>query len=407
VSLWRRAIAGAVWAGLLVTGRVVAQVRTAPVDEGEAITVTVLTMGQGEEVWERFGHNALRVQDRLHGTDVAYNWGMFSFEQENFFLNFARGRMLYWMKGIDGPWTIQSYAEGGRSVTAQELALTSAEKVALRNALQDTDTDANRFYLYDYYRDNCSTRVRDAVDRAIGGQLKQYTDTIATRHTWRSLTREQTISDLPVYLGLQALLGRPVDRPLTAWEAMFLPFRLHDWLARASRRLPDGQAVPLVVRTDTLARQRLVVGGRDHVPGGMLGLWGLGVAGAIIMVGSLAWLPTLSRALASAWALFAGLGGVLLVGLWTLTNHAVAASNENVLVLSVAALPLAFLVWQRRAGGLAGQICGVVVALSAALAGVLVFSPLHQRNAEILALAVPLDLALALVVRSFAQAERG
>jgi hypothetical protein len=144
-----------------------------------------MTMGIGERVWERFGHNAILVEDRARGTAQAYNYGMFDFRQKNFLLNFIKGRMWYWMQGFGLAPTLDIYVRANRSVWVQELNLTPAQRLSLARFLEWNERPENRFYRYDYYRDNCSTRVRDAIDKAINGRLRAATDTIQTPYSYR------------------------------------------------------------------------------------------------------------------------------------------------------------------------------------------------------------------------------
>ena len=134
-----------------------------------------MTMGPGAEVWERFGHNAIWIHDPTAEPDTAYNYGLFDFRQENFLLRFARGEMWYWMAGFPAEAYVQTYVEDNRSVWLQELNLPPAARLELRRFLRWNERPANRFYHYDYYNDNCSTRVRDAIDRVIGGAIRQQT----------------------------------------------------------------------------------------------------------------------------------------------------------------------------------------------------------------------------------------
>jgi hypothetical protein len=131
--------------------------------------ISVVTVGPGDAVWERFGHNYIWVQDPARGIDLAYNYGMFDFGQENFFANFARGRMMYWMAALDPYLSLEHYSGQNRTIWIQELDLTAEQATALRDFLVWNERPENRNYRYDYYRDNCSTRVRDALDRAATG----------------------------------------------------------------------------------------------------------------------------------------------------------------------------------------------------------------------------------------------
>ncbi|MDP9348392.1 MAG: DUF4105 domain-containing protein, partial [Gemmatimonadota bacterium] len=216
-------------------------------EAGAELRVFHLTMGPGDLVWEKFGHNALWIHDPVRGTDQAYNYGLFDFQQENFLLRFVQGRMLYWMQGIPIDWTLETYRRGNRAVWAQELNLTPRQKVALRDFLEWNERPENRFYRYDYYYDNCSTRIRDALNRVLGGQIRAETQSVSSGTTYRWHTRRLTAGDLPTYTGLYLGLAQPSDRTISRWEEMFLPMKLREHLGRMKVRGPDGREVPLVL----------------------------------------------------------------------------------------------------------------------------------------------------------------
>src|SRR5688500_11242967 len=206
-------------------------VPTPPAGEpGSELTVYLLTIGQGDEVWELFGHNAIWIKDRSDGSDITYNWGMFDFAQPNFLGRFLTGITSYWMEGIDLESMLQAYTQRNRSLLAQELNLTPAQRLSLKHALEENARPENKFYRYDYYRDNCSTRLRDMLDRALGGQLQTATTTRITSETYRSHTRRLTQDNIPVYTGITFALGHPADRPISMWEEMFLPVRVANHL---------------------------------------------------------------------------------------------------------------------------------------------------------------------------------
>src|SRR5690606_19315610 len=122
-------------------------------------------------------------------TDIAYNWGLFSFEQDGFIVRFLRGHMDYWMDGMDAESMASYYIRSDRSIWAQELNLTPDQRLALRDFVEWNALPENRFYRYDYFRDNCSTRVRDAIDLALGGQLRAQTADALTDASYRDHTR--------------------------------------------------------------------------------------------------------------------------------------------------------------------------------------------------------------------------
>src|SRR5215218_7066159 len=219
------------------------------------LRVYLLTMGPGDEVWEKFGHNAIWVHDPQRGGDPAYNYGMFDFQQENFILNFARGRMLYWMEGFDAFVTLDHYRALNRSVWAQELNLTPAQARTVRDYLEWNQRPENRFYRYDYYRDNCSTRVRDVLDRVLGGALKAATASVPSGVTYRWHTRRlvgEGAANLPIYTAINTGLGPAADRQVSKWDEMFLPMRLRDEVRALKVRDAGGNLVPLVAREQTV-----------------------------------------------------------------------------------------------------------------------------------------------------------
>src|SRR3954451_8025969 len=89
-------------------------------EPGSNLTVYLLTFGWGDEVWERFGHNAIWIKDRALGTDTTYNWGMFDFNQPHFLRRFLTGDTRYWMEGIGLDPMLQYYKKQDRSILAQE-----------------------------------------------------------------------------------------------------------------------------------------------------------------------------------------------------------------------------------------------------------------------------------------------
>ena len=186
------------------------------------------------------------MHDPVHGTDDAYNYGLFDFHQQNFVLRFVRGQMWYWMAGFPAPQYIRQYERDNRSVWLQELELTPAAKLELQRFLEWNAEPEHRFYHYDYYRDNCSTRVRDALDRVLGGALRAQTVSVPSGTTYRFHTQRLTANDALVSTGLLVALGQGVDRPISAWDEMFLPLKLREHVRRVTVPGPNGARVPLV-----------------------------------------------------------------------------------------------------------------------------------------------------------------
>src|SRR4051794_11899324 len=305
-----------------------AQPFAAPSQADTTLRIYLLTMGPGDEVWEKFGHNAIWVHDPARGTDPAYNYGMFDFRQKNFILNFARGRMLYWMEGFDAFVTLDHYRMLNRSVWAQELNLTPEQARRVRDLMEWNEQPENRFYRYDYYRDNCSTRVRDVLDRVLGGQLRAATASVPSGVTYRWHTRRlvaEGAASVPMYTVLEGGLGPAADRPISKWDEMFLPMRLRDEVRALRIRDAGGNLVPLVSREQTVFTANRPPE-RSGPPRWLLCylLAGLAVGGAVVLLARAARRSAAARAglalLTVPWLLFAGIGGVVLLGLWGVTD---------------------------------------------------------------------------------------
>lgn len=383
---------------------------------GSELTVYLMTMGSGDEVWEKFGHNALWIHDSLRNTDIAYNWGLFDFSASDFMPRFLKGDMLYWMGGFDEQSTLELYRRANRTVMAQELNLTPAQKDSLARFVEWNAQPANRFYHYDYFRDNCSTRVRDALDRVLGGVIKRATENVPSGTTYRSHTRRLT-QDAPwVYLGTLLGLGRPVDRPISRWEEMFLPVRLHDDLRGIRVKDASGATVPLIRSDSALfiaSRPAEATEPRSHLA--VYAVAGLFIAFVALVLrylvdhGSSRTRPALVI-FAGLWHLVAGLGGLALAVLWLFTNHIYSYQNENLLqanpISLVAAVMILAALTRRGSSGSGAIVRRWTSRLAWAVAGIalagLVLKLLpsfSQVNWEIIALTLPAHLGVAFALR--------
>ncbi|MDF1505681.1 DUF4105 domain-containing protein [Roseisolibacter sp. H3M3-2] len=384
----------------------------ADVAAAAGMRVYLMTIGQGDLVWERFGHNAIRIVDPARGTDLAYNWGMFDFAQPNFLSRFLTGDTRYWMEPIDARAMADHYGTvERRRVVLQELALTDAQKAGLRAFVDWNAREANRYYRYDYYRDNCSTRVRDAIDRATGGVLRGALRGAPTGTSYRSHTRRLVAGDAATYTGIQLALGHPADAPIDAWEESFVPMRLAAHVERVRVPGPDGTPRPLVVRTDTVHAVADRDAERTRAPSYALGygLAGLALGGALLALGRAGAAGRRGgdagfAVLAGLWTLVTGLAGTALLLAGTVTRHVFMGRNVNLLAVSPLALLLFVLLllavgfrrpeprarWSGRAATVAAVLAGAT-----ALGALLTVVPgIGQRSTELFALLLPAHGAL-------------
>jgi hypothetical protein len=357
--------------------------------------VFLLTMGPGDEAWELFGHNALWIHDDAE--NPAYNWGVFDFgndfnSQVNFFWHFIQGRMRYWMEPFDAYRTVDVYHEWNRAVRIQELNLTPAQIEKLKHDLKINALPQNRYYTYDYYRDNCSTRVRDAIDRATGGAVSRTLKGKPTGTTYRWHTRRLSQDSPWLYVALYYILGQPVDKPIDEWQECFLPVKMSEHLHEVSI---DGK--PLIV-----GEKFLPAPNRPAEPSVPPRAWpwflGSGLLIGIIFVLIFRWRWLFAIA-AMSWSLLAGLAGMICTWGWGFTDHWAARVNENWLQLNPISIALLVLIpmavfGRKRKLRAAFVLAGAIAFLSVIGLLMKILPMFSQVNWEIIALAIPAHVGL-------------
>lgn len=379
-------------------------------EAGSDLTIYLLTMGPGDEVWEKFGHNAIWIHDETNRTDIAYHWGLFDFADREFFPRFIQGRMRYSMGAFDFEQTIDAYRQANRTVWAQRLNLTPAQRQELAQFIAWNVRPENRYYRYDYFRDNCSTRVRDALDGALGGIIRQGSHTVPSHTSYRFHTERLTQDDWPVFTGTLMALGEPVDRPISAYEEMFLPVRMMERFRSLNVAGPGGP-IPLVA-DEQVVFQATRPAEAARVERGVLGY--LVIACVVLLCGGLLFFAGGNRGLTgplvlgTVWSFVAGISGLLLAGLWGFTDHLYSYRNENVLQLNpVSLLVFAALIqflWSRRKQPTLPPSRFLLLSGAAALAfSVLGFvmqalPSLDQVNGGVIGLALPLHAGLIVVL---------
>lgn len=375
-----------------------------PID-GNRLAVYLITIGPGPAIWERFGHNAIWIRDTVTGEGIAYDYGNFSFAEPGFVANFARGRMLYWMGRRDGVALVNFYVGQRRSVALQELALPPERRALLQERLEaNYEADRGR-YRYDYYRDNCSTRIRDALDAVAGGAIRAALDTVVTATSYRWHTR-RSLENNPLYhFAVDAGLGPAADLPVTRLQETFLPQKLQEYLREVHLAGSDGRPVPLV-------QGEIAVSESDPWPVApepadwtlRFLVAGILVGGTLFSLGrrgrSAGWARRLFGVLAGTWVTASAAGGALLVYLAFLSDHLIAFRNENVLqfnLLAVALLPFLPGALRGRPGRGRPAVAFAVLVAAMSLFGVVAkgLPGWGQANQEILALAVPIHLGVA------------
>jgi hypothetical protein len=371
---------------------------TLTADELSAPKVALVTFGPGRIYWERFGHNAIIIDDPAAGGRVSYNYGVFDFQETHFLRNFALGHMHYSLDAEPLDEDLETYVAEGRSVTVQMLDLTPVQARQLADFLAWNAQPQNADYPYDYFLNNCSTKVRDALNRALGGTIEQQLARRPAPHTYRFDAVRLISPDFWFALGMDMGLGPNADGPLNLWQETFVPSVLSRALRDVAVRNTNGDPLPLVRDEEVVLPGRLPP--EPAAPAELrLPFLAIGVGLAALLL----WLARSSgrlhrvsfALLAVAWWLICGFSGFVLAGLWGLTDHWAAWRNENLLLLDPLCLILPVVWW--RAPRIARYLATLVAAAALISLIIRTLPGLYQTNLAFIALTVPVHLALAVL----------
>jgi hypothetical protein len=367
-------------------------------DQVIALQVALVTFGPGPLYWERFGHNTIVVDDPAAGARISYNYGVFDFKEKDFLLNFALGHMRYSLAAQPLDEDLAIYVGEGRSVTVQILNLTPAQARQLGAFLASNAQPQNADYRYDYFVNNCSTRVRDALNQVLGGALERQLARRRAPHTYRFDAVRLISPDFWLALGMDMGLGPKADGPLSLWQESFVPMVLSRALRDVMVRDANGHTLPLVSDEQVVAPGRL-----PPAPAAPLELRlpfmgaGMGFSGLLLWLayGNGRLYRVCFTALAVAWWLICGLGGLVLAGLWGLSDHWAAWDNENLLLLDPLCLFLPVMWW--RAPRLACYLATLIAAAALLSLIIRALPGLYQSNLAFIALTVPVHLVIAVL----------
>ncbi|HET6769016.1 MAG TPA: DUF4105 domain-containing protein [Chitinophagaceae bacterium] len=308
------------------------------------LRISLLTCTPGQELYSTFGHSALRVFDSANQTDLVFNYGTFDFYDPKFYNKFVKGKLLYFVSIDTLPSFLAEYDYYKRGITEQAINIPCNEKQKLLAALFENAKEENKYYRYDFNYDNCTTRLRDMVEKAAGSKLETKNILPAPATTFRHLIHFYLDRGGQQWskLGIDMLLGNPMDKKVTNREAMFLP----DYLLMAfdSSEL-NGQ--PVVQEKKILLNYFESYKTKSGIT-------------PVIVFGVLFLLITLLSILTRhPWHLFfkifdffffiiVGLIGVLILFMWFGTEHAMCKNNFNLLWALPTHLPIAFMLFNKK-----------------------------------------------------------
>ncbi|MDR1307317.1 MAG: DUF4105 domain-containing protein [Treponema sp.] len=252
---------------------------------GDYLTLKLAVLGPGDELYLWWGHMGLIIEDALSGQDRFYDWGVFSFDRENFFYNFAFGRLVYSCAAGPAEANISRIIRENRDITLYTLDLPPEVKTGVMLFAENNVLPENRDYFYHHFKDNCATRIRDIIDTATGGAFRARYGEAPGRFTLREHVRRHTWFSPPWDWALNFWMGQDIDKPITVWDEMFLPSeiagRIKDFTYTGSR----GEERKLVSRVETLNRAVNRPGVLSAPPAGWGGelAAGLGIAAFFLL----------------------------------------------------------------------------------------------------------------------------
>jgi len=299
----------------------------------EHTQISLFTASPGPELYTIFGHNALRIQDTSQHVDVFFNYGTFDFNTPDFYMKFTRGHLKYMLSAEDYNSFMYVYVINGQWLKEQVLNFSPEQKQKVLDFIENNYLPENRFYRYDFYYDNCATRLRDIIYMACNNQLT-YPDSIKNK-TFKSIRCQidPYLSVFPwTHMGIDIVMGLPADRICDISQEMFMPGLMMQNLAAASYN-----NAPLVSSTIEVLPEKREKNSVFFMLQPAFIFW-------LIFALSLAVFFRFPKALPAfqkTWFTLWGLLGILIAFMWFFTDHQATKSNLNLFW----ALPTHLLIW--------------------------------------------------------------
>ena len=297
----------------------------------DAAQISLITILPGDLAYSLFGHSALRVYDPARNLDRAYNYGTFSFENPLVFAaQFSYGKLDYFLNTVDYPRLVHAYWTGeGRPMIEQVLNLSPAQRNALFRFLENNALPENKYYRYDFFFDNCSTRIRDALETVLGDSVV-FAPEPDPAVSMRRLLDPHLVERPFLNFGMDLVLGLPADRIATPRDAVFLPLYLMETFDHATVAT-EGRWRPLVARTDTVVWSEERATLDPAWPWPSILLWGLLALGVWVIYRDMRAARPERRLFDGLLFGVAGVAGLIIVFFWFISLHAVTHWNMSLL----------------------------------------------------------------------------
>lgn len=288
--------------------------------------ISVLTIGPGSSLNDSFGHSAYRVKDSL--IDIVFNYGVYDFDTPNFYTKFAQGKLNYKIGANYFEDFRESYINQNRTIREQDLNLTLDEKQSVFNYLSRNYEPANQYYLYDFFYDNCATKIRDVLVIALNDRIEFNKPESIQPKTFRNLIQQNLKWNSWGSFGIDLALGSVIDRIAKPTEFMFLPDYIHEFFDSAMiKSNPDKK----LVNNDRVIFQYSQTKSSSNFL--LSPLFIIGITSLLIIYISYNDYRQQKRNKLLDFFLFffTGLIGVVILLLWFATDHEATAQNYNLL----------------------------------------------------------------------------
>ncbi|MDX5422855.1 MAG: DUF4105 domain-containing protein [Hymenobacteraceae bacterium] len=290
--------------------------------------ISLITCSSGDELYAIFGHSAVRVQDPASGMDIVFNYGTFDFDEPNFYLKFIQGKLNYKLSAAQFSDFVYSYSMDNRSVYEQVLNLNEEQRQQYWNFLTNNYLPENRFYLYDFFFDNCATRIRDGVEATFPNQVAFRIGHLDQDMSFRNLIDLYLVPQPWSDFGIDLALGARIDREASPYEYMFLPDYLSKGFASGTI-LQEGRTVPLAGAPQVVFEREPIPFERGFFTPLLVWWLFLGIVVALTAFDLVK--RRSSRVFDMMLFFFTGFLGVVLFLLWVATDHQATAYNFNLL----------------------------------------------------------------------------
>lgn len=308
----------------------------------EKAEISLLTYAPVNEIHTVFGHSSIRVFDPERQLDVVFNYGMFDYAAPNFTLNFLKGKLNYSL-GIQNFRDVVAYSDyRNQTLNEQVLNLDNLQKQEIYDFLQNNYKPENRYYLYDFFFDNCATRIRDILDTTLMTSLSYDKAAVEKDITFRELVREFTQEQPWLEFGIDLILGLPTDRKATFEEQMFLPKYLNESFAVATITTADTTKKLVKITRPVHIADEITKTGFSMTPSFLFALF----FGVTLVLNFLIKKSKITKIWNGAFVFVAGLAGVVILVMWFGTEHVPTKNNLNVIWAFPTHLIAAFWIWK-------------------------------------------------------------